>query len=121
MSGAPGDYWMLRPLQPLLSGTTRRGPPAPASHRWTNVGSSRSLEETMMREIVASLFLSLDGVYEAPERCHFPYFADELGATVRGQIGAADAMLLGRVARRGGRCGGRDAHRPAERAASAPL
>lgn len=50
-----------------------------------------------MRKIVAGLFISLDGVYEAPDQWHFPYFNDEMGAEVDAQISAADAMLLGRV------------------------
>ena len=50
-----------------------------------------------MRKIVAGLFVSLDGVYEAPDRWHFPYFNDEMGAAVGAQIAEADAMLLGRV------------------------
>ncbi len=50
-----------------------------------------------MRKIVSSLFLSLDGVYEAPDRWHFPYFDDEMGEAVQAQVDAADAMLLGRV------------------------
>ncbi|WP_251061225.1 hypothetical protein [Streptomyces sp. ISL-100] len=28
----------------------------------------------------AQLFISLDGVVEAPDRWHFPYFNDEMGA-----------------------------------------
>ncbi len=50
-----------------------------------------------MRKIVAGLFLSLDGVYEAPGEWHFPYFNDEMGAAVDAQMAASDAMLLGRV------------------------
>ncbi|MBW3632870.1 MAG: dihydrofolate reductase family protein [Chloroflexi bacterium] len=50
-----------------------------------------------MRKIVAGLFVSLDGVYEAPDQWHFPYFNDEMGEAVDAQIAAADAMLLGRV------------------------
>ena len=50
-----------------------------------------------MRKIVAGLFLSLDGVYEAPHEWHFPYFNDEMGEAVQSQIDAADTMLLGRV------------------------
>ena len=49
-----------------------------------------------MRTIVAGLFISLDGVVEAPETWHFPYFNDEMGAAVGGQLGAADTILLGR-------------------------
>ncbi|MHB8645883.1 MAG: dihydrofolate reductase family protein [Thermomicrobiales bacterium] len=49
-----------------------------------------------MRKIVAGLFISLDGVIEAPETWHFPYFTDEMGAAVAAQMDAADTMLLGR-------------------------
>jgi dihydrofolate reductase len=50
-----------------------------------------------MRKIVAGLFLSLDGVYEAPDQWHFPYFNDEMGKAVEEQMTAADTMMLGRV------------------------
>ncbi|NUT42002.1 MAG: dihydrofolate reductase [Thermoactinospora sp.] len=49
-----------------------------------------------MRKITAGLFISLDGVVEAPETWHFPYFNDEMGQAVGAQMEAADAMLLGR-------------------------
>ena len=49
-----------------------------------------------MRKIVAGLFISLDGVVEAPETWHFPYFNDEMGQIVADQIAASDTMLLGR-------------------------
>ncbi|MGB3484498.1 MAG: dihydrofolate reductase family protein [Mycobacterium sp.] len=50
-----------------------------------------------MRKITAGLFISLDGVTEAPDQWHFPYFNDEMGAAVGSQLGAADTLLLGRV------------------------
>src|SRR5688572_14658989 len=50
-----------------------------------------------MRKIIASLFISLDGVVEAPDQWHFPYFNDEMGAAVAAAVGAADTLLLGRV------------------------
>ncbi|MCC6313407.1 MAG: dihydrofolate reductase [Thermomicrobiales bacterium] len=50
-----------------------------------------------MRKIVSGLFLSLDGVYEAPHQWHFPYWSDEMGEVVQTQMDASDAMLLGRV------------------------
>lgn len=50
-----------------------------------------------MRKIVAGLFISLDGVIEAPDQWHFPYFNDEMGEAVGSQMAAADTMLLGRV------------------------
>ncbi len=49
-----------------------------------------------MRKIVAGLFISLDGVIEAPQDWHFPYFNDEMGEVVGSQMAAADTMLLGR-------------------------
>jgi len=50
-----------------------------------------------VRKIVAGLFISLDGVFEAPDKWHFPYFNDEMGAAVGEQMAATDTMLLGRV------------------------
>ncbi len=49
-----------------------------------------------MRKIVAGLFIALDGVFEAPDQWHFPYFNDEMGNAVDEQMKAADTMLLGR-------------------------
>jgi dihydrofolate reductase len=49
-----------------------------------------------MRKIIASLFISLDGVVEAPDQWHFPYFNDEMGAAVTAKMGVADTLLLGR-------------------------
>ena len=50
-----------------------------------------------MRRIVAGLFVSLDGVVEAPEKWQLPYFNDEMGEAISGAMAASDAMLLGRV------------------------
>jgi dihydrofolate reductase len=49
-----------------------------------------------MRKVVASLFLSLDGVMEAPETWHLPYFNDEMGTVIGEAISRTDAFLLGR-------------------------
>jgi len=49
-----------------------------------------------MRKITAGLFISLDGVVEAPDQWHFPYFNEEMGAAVDAQLGAVDTILLGR-------------------------
>jgi dihydrofolate reductase len=49
-----------------------------------------------MRKITAGLFISLDGVVEAPDQWHFPYFNDEMGAAVGAQLGANDTLLIGR-------------------------
>ncbi|MDJ0341904.1 dihydrofolate reductase family protein [Streptomyces sp. H10-C2] len=50
-----------------------------------------------MRKLVVSMFLTLDGVMEAPDQWHGAYFDDEMGATVGAQMAASDALLLGRV------------------------
>ena len=49
-----------------------------------------------MRTITAGLFISLDGVVEDPGDWHFPYYNEEMGAAVDGQLGSADTLLLGR-------------------------
>jgi dihydrofolate reductase len=49
-----------------------------------------------MRKITAGLFIALDGVVEAPDQWHFPYFNDEMGAAVDATLGAADTVLFGR-------------------------
>ena len=47
-----------------------------------------------MRKVIASLFTTVDGVVEAPEKWHFPYFNEEMGAVVEAQM--SDTQLLGR-------------------------
>jgi dihydrofolate reductase len=49
-----------------------------------------------MRKITAGLFISLDGVVEAPDQWHFPYFNEEMGVAVDATLGAADTVLFGR-------------------------
>ena len=49
-----------------------------------------------MRKITAGLFISLDGIVEAPDQWHFPYFNEEMGAAVDATLGAADTVLFGR-------------------------
>ncbi|GAB2941010.1 dihydrofolate reductase family protein [Micromonospora polyrhachis] len=52
---------------------------------------------TGTRRIVTGLFISLDGVVEAPETWHFPYLNDEMNAVVGGIMANAGALLLGRA------------------------
>jgi dihydrofolate reductase len=49
-----------------------------------------------VRKITAGLFIALDGVVEAPDQWHFPYFNDEMGAAVDASLGAAEVILFGR-------------------------
>jgi dihydrofolate reductase len=54
-------------------------------------------EEALMRKVVASEILALDGVVESPQEWHFPYFNDEMAEAIGAAMAASDAMLLGRV------------------------
>jgi hypothetical protein len=49
-----------------------------------------------MRKLIASFFISLDGVVESPDKWHFPYFDDEMGQAVGEAIAASDTLLMGR-------------------------
>ncbi|MDZ5443063.1 hypothetical protein U2F26_10015 [Micromonospora sp. 4G57] len=51
---------------------------------------------SITRKITAGLFISLDGIVEAPDQWHFPYFNEEMGAAVDATLGAADTMLFDR-------------------------
>jgi dihydrofolate reductase len=50
-----------------------------------------------MRKVVASLFISLDGVVESPDQWQFDVFDDDMGAELMAQMNEQDAVLLGRV------------------------
>jgi dihydrofolate reductase len=54
------------------------------------------MRRSIVRKITAGLFISLDGVVEAPDQWHFPYFNDEMGAAVDADLGQADTVLFGR-------------------------
>jgi dihydrofolate reductase len=51
----------------------------------------------MSRKVIATFFVSLDGVVDAPQDWHFPYFNDEMTAEIGAAMGSSDAMLVGRV------------------------
>ena len=50
-----------------------------------------------MRKVVSWLFISLDGVVEAPNEWQFDVFDDTMIADLASTTGAEDAMLMGRV------------------------
>jgi dihydrofolate reductase len=50
-----------------------------------------------VRKIKSYFFMSLDGVVEAPDKWHFPYFDEEMGDAVDAGFATADALLMGRV------------------------
>jgi dihydrofolate reductase len=49
-----------------------------------------------MGRIISNFFIALDGVVEAPDQWHFPYFNDEMGAIISAGIDANKAFLMGR-------------------------
>ena len=49
-----------------------------------------------MGKIISNFFISLDGVVEAPDQWHFPYFNDEMGAVVGAGMETNKAFLMGR-------------------------
>lgn len=59
--------------------------------------SAETSGQTEQRKIIASEFVSLDGVMEAPDEWHLPYFNDEMDEAVGAGMAEADAMLMGRV------------------------
>jgi dihydrofolate reductase len=50
-----------------------------------------------MRKIIVSTMVSANGVMEDPQNWSFDYWSDELGAYVRDQLFASDAVIAGRV------------------------
>jgi dihydrofolate reductase len=49
-----------------------------------------------MRKITAGMFITLDGVVEAPEKWNPPYYDDEMSQAVMPQLTGADTHLYGR-------------------------
>lgn len=49
-----------------------------------------------MGKIVSNFFMSLDGVVEAPDQWHFPYFNDEMGEVIGAGMATTGAFLMGR-------------------------
>jgi len=49
------------------------------------------------RTLAATLFMTLDGVVEAPEKWSFPFWSEETGKFKLDELRATDALLLGRV------------------------
>jgi dihydrofolate reductase len=50
-----------------------------------------------MRKIISGLFISLDGVTEAPDQWQFDHFDDEMMETLAAHIAQEDGIILGRV------------------------
>lgn len=54
-----------------------------------------------MRRVVASEYVTLDGVMEAPEKWSLQYGSEEMAKFAHDQLFASDALLLGRALDRG--------------------
>jgi len=50
-----------------------------------------------VRKVVDSMFVTLDGIMEAPDKRSFPYWNDEIAEFKFDELFACDALLLGRV------------------------
>jgi dihydrofolate reductase len=50
-----------------------------------------------MRKVVASLFITMDGVAEGPDQWQFDVFDEDMGAEMMEQLGQVDTFLMGRV------------------------
>lgn len=50
-----------------------------------------------MRNVIVSMFVSLDGVTEAPEKWSLKFWSDDIAKFKHDELFAADALLLGRV------------------------
>lgn len=49
-----------------------------------------------MRKIIAGMFITLDGVVEAPEKWNPPFYNEEMTEAVQGQLATSDTHLYGR-------------------------
>ena len=54
------------------------------------------MPDRVQRKIIAGMFITLDGVVEAPEKWNPPYYDDELNQAVMPPLAAAGAHLYGR-------------------------
>ncbi|MAS36755.1 MAG: riboflavin biosynthesis protein RibD [Anaerolineaceae bacterium] len=50
-----------------------------------------------MRKVIASLFVSMDGVAESPDQWQFDAFDEDMGTEMMEQLSQVDTLLLGRV------------------------
>jgi dihydrofolate reductase len=60
-------------------------------------GNQATGRDTAMRKIVAGLFISLDGVVEAPEQWTYAYANPEIDQEVQSQFARSDTLLVGRT------------------------
>jgi hypothetical protein len=98
----------LRP-RPRTRHRSRRLRPGPAQRRGRSLTQHRAAvspvqlrrhrratEGSVMRKIISGMFITLDGVVEAPQKWNPPYYDGEMTQAVMGQIAAAGTHLYGR-------------------------
>src|SRR5256712_10678479 len=64
---------------------------------WSSVARTEANRLPGTRTLAATLFVSLDGVVESPEKWSFPFWSDETQKFKVDELRATDALLLGRV------------------------
>src|SRR3989442_533539 len=64
---------------------------------WSSVARTEVNRLPGTRTLAATLFVSLDGVVESPEKWSFPFWSDETQKFKVDELRATDALLLGRV------------------------
>lgn len=67
----------------------------------TKVTNSTKPKEIKMRKVIVSMFLTLDGVMEAPDKWSFQFWSEEAAKFKFDELFASDALLLGRVTYQG--------------------
>ena len=92
-----GTDWRSLALLPLIRPDVVKLDMALIQGPLTDAGRQAQLRRPLMRKIKSNFFISLDGVVESPDKWHFPYFDDEMGAAVSAGFANVDAILMGRV------------------------
>src|SRR2546426_736121 len=64
---------------------------------WSSVARTEVSRLPGTRTLAATLFVSLDGVVESPEKWSFPFWSEETQRFKLDETRASDALLLGRV------------------------
>jgi dihydrofolate reductase len=88
----------LNPLNPPATGGTFATTPShPSSTRRAVVDDRATPRSSTMRKIIATEYLTLDGVMEAPSKWSGQFWNDEAAQFKFEELFASDALLLGRV------------------------
>ena len=97
-SGAPWTCHLGEPWKTARSKLSECARPEGLSSLFSRSANTchPSAREQSMGKIVSNFFISLDGVVEAPDQWHFPYFDDQMGAAVGAGMETAGAFLMGR-------------------------